>query len=497
MNLTYATDEVDYVKDYYEFVLRNLKKLKTEKNYSLIGLKNFDDGNRDIIFINYEHNLVHPDMNYNSSFKGNTFVPNSNNLRYQIRIENPTMFFKSQFYVEYSQPNIKNIESSYELTPFLEKILYIPPLLCDYEPESSNRGDYDIITSFYILEDSHRMRRKVLHDKLIQNFGKYCNLPKVFCDDLYNNYYKKSKIIINVHQSDHHHTVEELRILPALLNGLIVISEDSPLKETIPYHEFIIWTTYDKMVEVAQQVLENYDYHYEKIHGSKSNLKNIIKKMQETLQEELTQKVQTQRPSLSDIFNRCGSDKGTYFTHVGQNQNIAHYYTWVYEQQLEALRDEEFNLLEIGIWSPYYPGASVRAWTEYFTKVNFYGIDIATDSLQLAKENVNIEIVDQTSEVELSNYIKDKPKFKVIIDDGCHEEKPIIVTLGTLFPQLESGGFYYIEDLHVVDKNRLYGLFWKKFSTDFISKDKVDYINSQTDWCSFSPDGKLLIIKKK
>jgi hypothetical protein len=95
------------------------------------------------------------------------------------------------------------------------------------------------------------------------------------------------------------------------------------------------------------------------------------------------------------------------------------------------------------------------------------------------------------------NYLKDKPKFKFIIDDGCHEEDAIIISLGELFPHLESGGIYYIEDLHVVDKTTLYGLFYKRFYSPIISLDKNKYINDNLDWCSFSPDGKLCIIKKK
>ena len=35
---------------------------------------------------------------------------------------------------------------------------------------------------------------------------------------------------------------------------------------------------------------------------------------------------------------------------------------------VEEFRNDTINMLEIGIWSPYYPGASVKAWTKYFKK---------------------------------------------------------------------------------------------------------------------------------
>lgn len=201
--------------------------------------------------------------------------------------------------------------------------------------------------------------------------------------------------------------------------------------------------------------------------------------------------------SLSEIFNSAGSDKGTYFTHKDQTQNIAHNYTLIYEQQMESYRHKPINFLEIGIWSPYYPGASVRAWTEYFTQVEYYGIDIVPDCKQLQNNKIHIDIVDQSSTEQLTEYIKNKPKFKFIIDDGCHEETAIITSLGVLFPQLESKGIYYIEDLHVVDKTQLYNLVYKNFNSTILTTDQLTYINNNIDWCNFTPDGKLCTIKKK
>ena len=35
-----------------------------------------------------------------------------------------------------------------------------------------------------------------------------------------------TQILINVHTTAHHHTLEEYRVLPALLRGCVVVSED-------------------------------------------------------------------------------------------------------------------------------------------------------------------------------------------------------------------------------------------------------------------------------
>jgi hypothetical protein len=200
--------------------------------------------------------------------------------------------------------------------------------------------------------------------------------------------------------------------------------------------------------------------------------------------------------TLTQIFNESGGDKGSFFTHVGSSENIAHFYTGVYEKIMENHRTEEINLLEIGIWCPFFPGASVKSWPTYFEKANYYGIDIV-DCRHLSRERVNIDIVDQRSESSISNYLIGKPKFKFIIDDGCHEEDAITISLGAFFPQVESGGFYIIEDLHVVDKTNLRKLIHKEFTSKFISNDKLDYINQNIESCYFEKNEKMLIIKKK
>jgi hypothetical protein len=291
MDLIFTNSEVDYVKDYYDFIAKTISNLPKKTKLSLQGLSTFDTNSREFIFINYEHNLVHPGMNYNLPFYGGIPLLNGKPGLYQVRIENPIMFLNCKFYIEYSLPNIENIKSCPQLRQLLNKTIYIPPLLCKYNPISSERDIYDVITSFYIIDNPHRPRRKLVYDKLTKNIPKYLNIPKVFGDNLYEEFYRKSKILVNIHQTDFHHTFEELRVLPALLNGLIVIAENSPLKETIPYTEYIIWTDYDKITEVTKDVLENYKFHYERIHGKDSNLRNIIENMEKSLLNELDQKI--------------------------------------------------------------------------------------------------------------------------------------------------------------------------------------------------------------
>jgi hypothetical protein len=290
MSLLYIENECDYVKDYYSFISKNLLGLNLKDDFALLGLQGFDTKNNKIIFINYEHNLVHPLVPYSPPIIGTTPLVGTE-YNYLVRIEQLNHFLNCSYYIEYSQPNIQNIKSCSHLDQFNHKIIYIPPILCDYSPESECRDEYDVVTSFYILNPEGRPRRKILHDVLVSEIPKYHNIPKVFGDELYDNFYKKSKILVNIHQTDHHHTFEELRVLPALLNGLIVVAEDSPLKESIPYHEYIIWCKYEDIVSKTKEVLDNYDQFYDRIHGESSDLKEIISKMKDQLDIELKDKL--------------------------------------------------------------------------------------------------------------------------------------------------------------------------------------------------------------
>lgn len=290
MSLLYIENECDYVKDYYSFISKNLLGLNLKDDFALLGLQVFDTKNNKIIFINYEHNLVHPLVPYSPPIIGTTPLVGTE-YNYLVRIEQLNHFLNCSYYIEYSQPNIQNIKSCSHLDQFNHKIIYIPPILCDYSPESECRDEYDVVTSFYILNPEGRPRRKILHDALVSEIPKYHNIPKVFGDELYDNFYKKSKILVNIHQTDHHHTFEELRVLPALLNGLIVVAEDSPLKESIPYHEYIIWCKYEDIVSKTKEVLDNYDQFYDRIHGESSDLKEIISKMKDQLDIELKDKL--------------------------------------------------------------------------------------------------------------------------------------------------------------------------------------------------------------
>ena len=74
----------------------------------------------------------------------------------------------------------------------------------------------------------------------------------------------KFKILVNIHQTDFYHTLEELRILPSLMTGILIVSEDVPYKGNIPFSKHIIWSSYDDLPKTINDVLLNYVVYREK-----------------------------------------------------------------------------------------------------------------------------------------------------------------------------------------------------------------------------------------
>jgi hypothetical protein len=138
--------------------------------------------------------------------------------------------------------------------------------------------------------------------------------------------------------------------------------------------------------------------------------------------------------NLNNLAIKHGTDKGPY----------DHMYTSKYELYLDQYRDENFNLLEIGVCD----GSSVKMWKEYFPKANITALDIDPRCKEFEEDRINIHIGDQTDVSFLNEVVNKHNHFEIILDDGGHSWKQQIVSFETLFPQLTPGGLYFIEDMH-------------------------------------------------
>ena len=135
---------------------------------------------------------------------------------------------------------------------------------------------------------------------------------------------------------------------------------------------------------------------------------------------------------LDELALKHGTDKAS----------AIHNYTRYYEQYFEPLRDKPLRILEIGIAT----GASLRMWREYFPNAEIIGLD--KDEAYMTKEGVITIKGDQSNKRHLLQVAELYTPFDIIIDDGSHINKDLLLTFETLFVALKSGGLYVAEDLH-------------------------------------------------
>jgi hypothetical protein len=200
---------------------------------------------------------------------------------YLVRIDKYAAISSNDVIVDYSIPNIENITTSGAFDDYAKKLVYISPLFYPVAARSHSQSHPRDIRCLTTFINTAEPRRRALLDKLAarpdighENVNNCFDLVKL------QELYKRTRVMINIHQTDHHHTLEELRVLPALCCGIIVVCEESPLSEKIPYHEYVIWAPYREMIPMVEQVLENYDEYHRRIFGG-GKLEKLWQKMEE------------------------------------------------------------------------------------------------------------------------------------------------------------------------------------------------------------------------
>jgi hypothetical protein len=151
-------------------------------------------------------------------------------------------------------------------------------------------------------------------------------------------------------------------------------------------------------------------------------------------------------PSLTDLANCFGSDKGT-VTGVG---GAPHRYTYLYDILFAPFRTRPLNFLELGL-AVLDPKAavlptSIQMWLEYFTKAQIFGFDVA-DFSHMSGPRFTFIRGDMNSESDLRRLAQAALAFDVIIDNGSHAPYHQQLALKLLFPKLGAGGLYIIEGL--------------------------------------------------
>ena len=222
--------------------------------------------------------------------------------------------------------------------------------------------------------------------------------------------------------------------------------------------------------------------------------------------------------NLNFLFEYFNSDKGdqyiNQYTHPSKRDNIkikAHGYSKFYEKVFLEFKNKKINILEIG---SFYGNASAAMFF-YFRNANIFGADINPDMFNYTSKRIKSFLVNSSSVSSIQKNIIDKKiEYKIIIEDASHMLKDQIISLFYLFPILESGGYFIVEELDFPEKREdmrtgqefpdlksiLKNVQEKKdFNSKYISQNLKDYFlnNFETIDVFKGNINEIAIIKKK
>ena len=290
------SDYYFYIIDVIRTVIKEINSRENKLKINIIFhsdasfITNFNNENKTLLFyINEEHTIISKGAwNYNNS-NYYTKIINQNNPSelYKIILQKSDSINTSDIVINYSAINQMNFKISMDFKDVYKKMVLIHPLLYTYYNEIGKRNIHCLTT--FLFPDRTQKRIDFLH-KIHENGINHVNINICNTAEDFIKLYRNTKILINIHQTYEFHTVEELRILPALMCGVIVICEEGPLKDYIPYHDYIVWTTNENMVQTIRDVEQNYEYLHNNFFSG-SRLSNLLEIMAESNKHELYDKI--------------------------------------------------------------------------------------------------------------------------------------------------------------------------------------------------------------
>ena len=121
------------------------------------------------------------------------------------------------------------------------------------------------------------------------------------------------------------------------------------------------------------------------------------------------------------------------------------HYLPIYDRAFASLDKSTVHMLEIGVAR----GGSLQMWREFFgSEATIFGIDINPECSNVVSHPNQVRIGSQADPNFLRSVVSDMRSINVVLDDGSHLAEHQIASFRTLFPLLDVGGLYIIEDLH-------------------------------------------------
>ena len=155
---------------------------------------------------------------------------------------------------------------------------------------------------------------------------------------------------------------------------------------------------------------------------------------------------------LCPLMDKYGSDKGP-----RKGDSSHHTYTPVYHELFKSMTDRALNVFELGLGTNNTnflsnmgpngrPGASLRAWRDYFPRSSIFGADIDKGVL-FEEDRIRTAYCDQTNPVVVRSMWESLPDMDIIIDDGLHTFEANVTFFENSIHKLKPTGMFVIEDI--------------------------------------------------
>lgn len=137
-----------------------------------------------------------------------------------------------------------------------------------------------------------------------------------------------------------------------------------------------------------------------------------------------------------------------------------------YFNRFQNERSKIKSLLEIGVNR----AGGCLFWREYLPNAEIHGIDVRPRITNYIENRLRMTVVDQSNREELKEFADANGPWDIIVDDGSHMVSHQVASFETLWPFVNNGGQYIIEDIQTSTRP-------DKFKLKYIDMDVhfVDY----------------------
>jgi len=222
---------------------------------------------------------------------------------YDVRIGSYEAYQHFDVIVEYNMPNIENMRLSGHFDDLLPKVVYVPPLYFDeYQPQTvaaarrGHRGIGVLALMGFVTPRRHHaiqlMRNAGLEVAIVSNLtasnAQGSNVDRA--EDLreaLSHLLLRTRILVDLRTKEAYQTVNEFRLLPALQLGVVVVSEATPLIDSVPWREYVVWANYSSFAATVKSVADAYESIWDALHGKDSRLPELLAQMRATARTDL------------------------------------------------------------------------------------------------------------------------------------------------------------------------------------------------------------------